>query len=245
MTIIKTFAKSILFTQLMLCNYTASQEEHLDNSEEYFMSEIVKKIGNFGVNSAYAFEEDPIEVITITHDRMSVSNYYGFLANAMMMSTGGGYRNGCDGYDPYSCEYDTARDNQIDPTRDRACDTVSETRPTTCPDSRPSLAPNGCSDYGLSFSYGQDFAPSCNTHDICYTTMNVTKGACDQILVDDMYDQCYDDEINGLSGPGCTFVISGFYHAVTLFGGSKFKQAQLDRTCVNWHEERSAWGCPV
>ena len=86
---------------------------------------------------------------------------------------------------------------------------------------------------------GYNFTPSCNTHDICYSTPNSNKLRCDQSFHSNLKSQCrhwlsqrfsphssFQSPLKHLFSLSCQLNSSLYYLAVKALGQSAFNKAQ-------------------
>ncbi len=81
--------------------------------------------------------------------------------------------------------------------------------------------------------YGFNFDPACLWHDNCYTTCGQSKSNCDQGFYQRMLAEC---DRRGCWNPRryqCNVIAWEYYKAVNWFGGSAYRNAQLNSGCCN------------
>ncbi|QBG36407.1 phospholipase A2 [Litorilituus sediminis] len=99
------------------------------------------------------------------------------------------------------------------------------------------LSPNGCSSGGAGGMWDSVFISACNGHDLCYTTVNSDKGACDLNFQVDMQAICLSDYSHPTDQTVCMNFANEYYSMVDLVPASLFYEpAQADVKCVIWQE---------
>jgi hypothetical protein len=74
--------------------------------------------------------------------------------------------------------------------------------------------------------WGANFKPSCDAHDICYSTCNSSKETCDLNFLQGNVQACADAGYTGLALAGCEAIAGDYYLAVDLLGGDPYESAQ-------------------
>ncbi|NOU50130.1 hypothetical protein HG263_06195 [Pseudoalteromonas sp. JBTF-M23] len=130
--------------------------------------------------------------------------------------------------------------------RDAGCDALPGEKPVGCnpTEARASLLPNGCSSFGVGAGWDGYFKSSCNKHDLCYGYASSNQTDCDNMFFREMEIQCLNAPPRNTSTRLCNHNANLYRTAVRSLGHSFFKDAQLDRACVNWDEEYRSFACP-
>ena len=94
--------------------------------------------------------------------------------------------------------------------------------------------------------YEADFKSSCDSHDICYGSCDKTKTSCDNIFLDDLYNEC-EFVLSGNSPIAerlCYAAAATYYFAVDKFGEDAWVSGQQDScTCCDPNENSCGPGC--
>jgi hypothetical protein len=114
---------------------------------------------------------------------------------------------------------------------------------------RPGFTPtsNGCgAEDGLKVPdrvWGANFKPSCDAHDICYSTCNSSKETCDTDFLLGNVQACVDAGYTGLALAGCKAIAGDYYLAVDLLGDDPYESAQKE-ACYCCNPGSTACGDP-
>lgn len=176
-----------------------------------------------------------IEVITVTGSRIPSPRYKPFIIDS--------YEHTYNTWQPP--RFWTIIEDPVNAARDAGCDSLRGDEPENCdPDiARASLRPNGCSDRGLGFGWSSYFRASCNDHDICYGRTSSTQKECDVRFHRLMELQCLNKPPASTTRDLCYHNARYYYRGVRVGGAGPFKDAQIDRACVDWDDEVKYYGC--
>ncbi|TDF37154.1 hypothetical protein EYS14_13420 [Alteromonadaceae bacterium M269] len=244
------FAKAVLTTvvasTLYLGNYSVDESSYINEDNDYTLSEIVKKLGNFGVNSASA----NVEVIVVTGERIPAPKF----VPRIRSFAAGGVSFG---------ENDESTAREEEAQREVACQRFEENnQPVGCfrAPNPLDLLPNGCSApraedlTGVAralfeqiepvVDFTNDFFESqCNDHDRCYTSLGASKIDCDVGFRVNLNRRCVGAAQAGISRTACEGAAGLYVGAVIALGGEAFTTAQANSACSAYIIERNKRRC--